>query len=124
MLARSHNLLTIALVLTGTFLLTSDTGFGQTFVIEPAPTGYVTAYRGSYYAYPPVVAVPTTYTAYYAPQVPVVPMTVAPVPVVSAYYVPTTTVYYSAPVFPVRRFRRFAVPVAPVYYRPVVAFGY
>ena len=68
MLARSHNLLTIALVLTGTFLLTSDTGFGQTFVIEPAPTRYVTAYRGSYYAYPPVVAVPTTYTAYYAPR--------------------------------------------------------
>ena len=75
--------------------------------------------------YVATVPVQVNYAAYYAPQVPVVPMSPWPVPTMSAYYVPTIPVVqaYYAPAVTVRRARRYAVPVAPaaiypVYWRP------
>lgn len=65
--------------------------------------------------------VQVTYPVYYAPQVPVVPVTAYSVPTVSAYYVPTypVTQTYYAPVVRTRKVRRYVVPVAPVVVQPV-----
>ncbi len=90
-----------------------------------APTPVVKVQRSflhhrTYYA-PTAVAYPAVTTAYYAPQVPVVPMATEPVPTMSAYYVPTVPVvqpYYST-VIPRRRLRHYAVPVAPAVIHPV-----
>ncbi len=66
-------------------------------------------------------AMPVSYPAYFAPQVPVVPFATGPVPTVSAFYVPTVPVYqvYPSAAVPVRRFRRHAVSVAPIMIHPV-----
>ena len=56
---------------------------------------------------PTYVAAMMVTPAFYAPQVPVVPMAYGPVPTVSAYYVPTVPVVYPvvAEVVPVRKHR-------------------
>ncbi|MDG2186495.1 MAG: hypothetical protein P8K79_12515 [Mariniblastus sp.] len=74
--------------------------------------------------YRPVVPVQVGYPAYYAPQVPVVPMSPVPVPTMSAYYVPTAPVVtaYMAPVYPVRRMGYYPVPMLPAAVYPV--YGY
>ena len=82
--------------------------------------------RASFAPYGAVVPVQVNYPAYYAPQVPVVPMAVGPVPTMSAYYVPTVPVVqsYYAPVVRARRVRRFSVPVAPAAVYPVYWLPY
>lgn len=118
-----------ALLLT---LFVAQTGWGQ--VPMPLPM-YVTQ--------PPVVVagrpaihhgaccskkvrVQVGYPAYFAPQVPVVPVVPGPVQTVSAYYVPTVPVVQSfyAPVVPVHKVRRYSVPVAPMVIHPVYWFPY
>jgi hypothetical protein len=71
--------------------------------------------------YVTAIPVQVSYPAYYAPQVPVVPVAAFPVPTVSAYYVPTVPVrqVYYAPVVSVRRLRRHSVVIAPVAVHPV-----
>ena len=75
-------------------------------------------------SYRPVVPVQVGYPAYFAPQVPVVPMSPVPVPTMSAYYVPTAPVVatYSAPVYPVRRVRYYSPSMVPAVVYPV--YGY
>ena len=74
--------------------------------------------------YRPVIPVQVGYPAFYAPQVPVVPMSPVPVPTMSAYYVPTAPVVtaYMAPVYPVRRMGYYPVPMLPAAVYPV--YGY
>jgi hypothetical protein len=74
------------------------------------------------------VPVQVNYAAFYAPQVPVVPMAYGPVPTMSAYYVPTVPVTqtFFAPVVYAnkRKLRRHSVPVAPVAIHPVYWTNY
>jgi len=74
--------------------------------------------------YRPVVPVQVGYPAFYAPQVPVVPMSPVPVPTMSAYYMPTAPVVpaYVAPAYSTRRVGYYPVPVLaePVY--PIYGF--
>lgn len=93
--------------------------------VEPAPV--VTVSRPIYHHriyYAPTVPAQVTYTTYYAPQVPVIPMASVPVRTVSAYYVPTVPVVqqYAVPVVRARRARRYWVPAVAV--RPVYWVGY
>jgi len=78
----------------------------------------------SYYV--SAVPVQVNYAAYYAPQVPVVPMAYGPVPTMSAYYVPTAPVVqtYYAPVVTTRRARRNTIAVAPAVIHPVYWLPY
>jgi len=94
--------------------------------LAPAPVVTVQKTRHHHRSYY-VSAVPVQISspAYYAPQVPVVPMAYGPVPTVSAYYVPTTPVvqtYYAPVVTTTRkhRHRRQTVTVAPVAVAPAV----
>ena len=70
------------------------------------------------------VAVQVGYPAYFAPQVPVIPMSAVPVPTMSAYYVPTVPVVsnFMAPSNSARRSRAYAVPMLPAVIYPV--YGY
>ncbi len=82
-------------------------------------------YTPTYYA--PTVVYPPITRAYYAPQVPIVPMATDPVPTISAYYVPTIPVvqpYYAAVVPRRLRARHYAVPIAPAVIRPIYWMPY
>jgi len=72
------------------------------------------------------VPIQVGYPAYFAPQVPVVPVVPGPVQTVSAYYVPTVPVIqaFYAPMVPARRVRRYSVPVAPMVIHPVYWLPY
>ncbi|MCH2180474.1 MAG: hypothetical protein MK108_00585 [Mariniblastus sp.] len=74
--------------------------------------------------YRPVVPVQVGYPAFYAPQVPVVPMSPVPVPTMSAYYMPTAPVVpaYVEPVYSTRRVPYYPAPVLPAVVYPV--YGY
>lgn len=91
--------------------------------VVAVPAGRSCCQRACYSA---VVPVQVNYPAYYAPQVPVVPMAYGPVPTMSAYYVPTVPVAhaYYANVVPARRVRRYAIPVAPTMIHPVYWLPY
>ena len=122
MIKNSSSLFAVVAIAFSFVLANSNACDAQTPVaMYPTPV-YAHAHRGfhrhHHHYYAPAV-VPATYTTYYAPQVPVVPQVVAPVPTVSAYYVPTAPVvapYYST-VVTVRRPRR-VVAVAPAVVYP------
>ena len=125
MLARTKILLVVGLFAAGCFLTAPNSAQAQTYAVgPPAPVGYVTVHRHSYYT--PVVPV-QTYTTYYAPQVPVVTTPVATVPTVSAYYVPTAVVTQPVvtPVYYRVRRPRILLPARPVVVaRPVYYYGW
>ena len=71
--------------------------------------------------------VPLTYPAFFAPQVPVVPMAGGPVPTMSAFYVPTAPVTQTviAEFRPARKLhRRRGTPVIPIMVHPVFWLPY
>ena len=77
--------------------------------------------------YVTAVPVQVNYPAYYAPQVPVVPMAYGPVPTMSAYYVPTVPVvqtYYAPVVTTTRRHhhRKTTVTYSPAVIQPAVSY--
>jgi hypothetical protein len=94
-----------------------------------APTPVVRVHRPIFHPkayYAATVPVTVNYPAYYAPQVPVVPMSYGAVPSMSAYYVPTAPLAqtYFAPVLPVKMSRRYAVSALPVVVQPVYWMPY
>lgn len=93
----------------------------------PAPVEVVTARPRPFSCCKPsrrAVAVQVGYPAYFAPQVPVIPMSAVPVPTMSAYYVPTVPVVsaYLTPAYSGRRARYSSVPMLPAVIYPV--YGY
>ena len=77
---------------------TTYTTFNAPIPLQPVAWSYDSGVR--------TVGVQTTYAAFYAPQVPVVPLASGPVTTVSAYYVPTVPVT-----------QQFIVPVVPTHQR-------
>jgi hypothetical protein len=82
----------------------------------PLPTTHDTGHGFRHGAgHAQMVPVDAMMPAFYAPQVPVIPMANGPVPTMSAYYVPTVPVTqtFYAPVIRTGRFRRHFNPVLP-----------